>query len=196
MPLNLEPVGIVEGASRYPPHARPSFSGPHDGGSAPRTEFHSEPAIAFVGTMLVSHQRPTKLLDLLHFEEDRLRKSATGSPLAELAVTDRRRHRGANGSIAHAAAQTASFMDFTHSLRSGVESITSRGSDPALVSEKPWSDRDYQGLSSICILGVTISRQETHCQANNTSTFEAVVSLNQLVRWPDPIRGRDTTLRT
>lgn len=121
MPLNPEPTGIVEGTSRYPPHTRPSFSGPHDGGSASRTEFHAEPAVAFVGTMLVSHQRFTGHLDLFHFEEDRLRESATGSPLAELAVAHRRQHRSANGSITHVTAQTAAFVDFTHSLRSGVK---------------------------------------------------------------------------
>lgn len=123
MPLNLEPVGIIEGSSGNPAHARPPFDGPHDGGSAARTEFHSEPAIAFVGTMLVSHQRSTGHLDLLHREQDRLRKSATGSTLAERAVADRRQHRRANGSIAHAAAQTTSFVDFTHSVRSGVQVI-------------------------------------------------------------------------
>src|SRR6266446_1429349 len=103
MPPNIEPVGIVEGASGNPAHARPSFNGPHDGGAAPRTEVHSEPAIAFVGTMLVSHHRSTGHLDPLHFEEDRLRKCTTGSPLAEPAVADRRQHRHANSSIAHAA---------------------------------------------------------------------------------------------
>ncbi|MGH8761541.1 MAG: hypothetical protein ACREVW_18875, partial [Burkholderiales bacterium] len=60
-----------------------------------------------------------------------------GSTLAERAVANRRQHRDANGSIAHAAAQTTSFMDFTHGLRSGLESFTSRGSNPALVREKP-----------------------------------------------------------
>jgi hypothetical protein len=143
MPLNLEPVGIVEGASRYPPYSWPPFDGPHDGGSTPGTEFHSKPAIAFVGTMLVSDQRSSGHLDLLHLEQYRLRKSATGSTLAERAVADRRQHRGANGSIAHAAAQTTSFVDFTHGLRSGLVSFTSRGSDPALVCEKPWSVPDY-----------------------------------------------------
>jgi hypothetical protein len=128
MALNLEPVGIVEGAARYPAHPRPPFDGPHDGGSAARTEFHTEPAVAFIGTMLVSNQRSTGHRHLLDFEQDRFRKRTAGSPLAERAVADGGQHRRAKGSIPHAAAQTASFVDFTHSLRSGVE--VSRRRDP------------------------------------------------------------------
>src|SRR6185503_20683711 len=37
MPLNLEPLGIVEGAACNATHAGPAFNGPHDGGSAART---------------------------------------------------------------------------------------------------------------------------------------------------------------
>jgi hypothetical protein len=53
MALNPEPVGIVECAAGNPAHAGSPFGGPGDGGPAARAEFHAQPAIAFVGPVLV-----------------------------------------------------------------------------------------------------------------------------------------------
>ena len=57
-------------------------------------------------------------LRLLRPENDRLGISASGALLAERAVTDRRQHRGADGSIANIAAHATAFVDITHGLLS------------------------------------------------------------------------------
>ena len=56
----------------------------------------------------------TREFDLLHPEDNRLGKSATGTPLAEFAVANRRQHRIADRSVTNAAAHAGSFLRAEH----------------------------------------------------------------------------------
>jgi hypothetical protein len=123
MPADLHPVGIVESSARDAARSRSPFRSPGNRSAASRTELHAQPALAFAGAMLICRERSAREFNLLYLEEDRLGKSAPGTPLAERAVADRCQHRITDGSIANAAAHAATLVDITHGLSSRTRTI-------------------------------------------------------------------------
>src|SRR5262249_17770055 len=114
VPLDLHPLRVIEGAHRDPAQVGARLERPGDDRTAARAELVPQPASGLVRAVLVGAQLAAQHLDILVLEVCADAERAAGALLAEGAVAGAAALGQVAGAVAHRAAETAAFMDFTH----------------------------------------------------------------------------------
>src|SRR5205085_8060746 len=116
---HLEPLRVVERAETHRAHARQRLQSPEHLRAALRAELEAQPAVAFVGMVLVGGELAAELLHLLGLVIGADAERAAGAFLAHGAMAGGHAQRHSFGAVAQRAADTAAFMDLHFSLSRG-----------------------------------------------------------------------------
>jgi hypothetical protein len=114
MPLNLEPLRIVERSACDAAPARQHLSPQSDRRTAGDAKLHSYPTIAFVRPVFVRLQLAAHDFNILLSKIQNDPKGAARPPLTEGAMTRGGHNRGIAHSITHGPTKTSTFMCVGH----------------------------------------------------------------------------------
>lgn len=114
MPINGEPIRLIESASRDGSHPRPNLCGVADGCCAFPAEAHFQPAATFVGAVFAFDYLTLRDRDIVFIERGEDSEGAGDSALAEFAVADGDEGGFAHNAITHGATGAATGMGFRH----------------------------------------------------------------------------------
>jgi hypothetical protein len=114
VPLNREPIRIIQGPSHNPPMTGSKFRSYACGGPTPRTKFYPQPPVTFVRLVFIRTQGAPYDFHVFFVEIGHYTKGTPGPPLAKRTMANACQVLSPHDAIAHGPTQTPTFMYVYH----------------------------------------------------------------------------------